>query len=116
MNLQLHHVISDITGKTGMSILRAIIDGERNPQVLAGFRDKRIKANKQTIVKSLEGNYLKEYLSSLKRYIKLYDFYQNQLEDLDREIKELLKTFPSLDEFNELRNNNKPSKRQKKSC
>ena len=114
MNLQLHHVISDITGKTGMSILRAIIDGERDPEVLAGFRDKRIKANKQTIIKSLEGNYLKEHLSSLKRYIKLYDFYQNQLEDLDCEIEELLKTFPSLDEFNKLRDNNKPSKRRKK--
>ena len=98
MNLQLHHVISDITGVTGMNIIRAIVDGERDPQVLATYRDKRIKANMATIVKALEGNYLDEHLSSLKRYLQLYDFYQSQIEDCDRQIEALLETFPSLDD------------------
>jgi len=114
MNLQLHHVISDITGKTGMSIIRAIVDGEHDPAVLANFRDKRIKASKTTIIKSLEGNYLKEHLSSLKRYLQLYDFYQSQIEDLDCEIEELLKTFPALDDFTDFKNKEKNTKRSKK--
>jgi transposase len=114
MNLQLHHVISDITGKTGMNIIRAIVDGERDPEVLAAFRDKRIKASKKVIIKSLEGNYLQEQLSSLKRYLHLYDFYQNQIEDIDREIEQLLKTFPSVDDFTNLKDLAKPAKHPKK--
>ena len=113
MNLQLHHVISDITGVTGMNIIRAIVDGERDPQVLATYRDKRIKANMATIVKALEGNYLDEHLSSLKRYLQFYDFYQSQIEDCDRQIEALLETFPSLDDC--LTNiTDKPKKRRKK--
>lgn len=99
MNIQLHHVISDITGLTGMRIIRAIVAGERDPDVLATYRNKRIKASKQTIMKSLEGNYLNEHLNSLKRYLQLYDFYQSQIEACDRQIEALLKMFPSLDEY-----------------
>ncbi len=115
MNLQLHHVISDITGVTGMNIIREIVDGERDPQVLAVYRDKRIKADEKTIVKALEGDYLKEHLSSLKRYLQLYDFYQSQIEDCDRQIEDLLKTFPSLDDSpTDIQNVDKPNKRRKK--
>lgn len=56
MNLQLHNVISDITGDTGMNIIRAIIAGEYNPQVLATYRDKRCKSSIEIIAKSLTGN------------------------------------------------------------
>ena len=115
MNLQLHHVISDITGVTGMKIIRAIVAGQRDPQVLAAYRDKRIKASKATIVKALEGNYLKEHLNSLKRYLQLYDFYQSQIEDCDRQIEALLETFPCLDDC--LANTvqaDKPKKQRKK--
>ena len=115
MNLQLHHVISDITGVTGMNIIRAIVDGERNPQLLAAYRDKRVKASKDTIVKALEGNYLNEHLSSLKRYLQLYDFYQSQIEDCDRQIEDLLKTFPSLDDCpTDITDADKPTTRRKK--
>lgn len=115
MNLQLHHVISDITGVTGMKIIRAIVDGERDPQVLAAYRDKRIKASQETIAKALEGNYLNEHLSSLKRYLQLYDVYQSQIEDCDRQIEALLKTFPSLDDFStDIKDSDKPTKRRKK--
>ncbi len=115
MNLQLHHVISDITGVTGMNIIRAIVDGERDPQVLAVYRDKRIKADEKTIVKALEGDYLNEHLSSLKRYLQLYDFYQSQIEECDRQIEALLKTFPSLDNFGPgIKDEDKPNKSRKK--
>ena len=114
MNIQLHNVISDITGKTGMNILRAIVDGERDPEVLATFVDRRIKATKEQIIKSLEGNYLKEHLASLNRYIQLYDFYRHQIENLDREIEKLLMTFPSLDDhLTDLEDETKPKKRRK---
>jgi len=57
MNLQLHNVVTDITGVTGMGIIKAIIAGERNPKVLAGLRDKRCKNTEETIARSLHGNY-----------------------------------------------------------
>ena len=57
MNLQLHHVISDITGVSGVTILDAILDGERDPLKLANLRDYRIKATEETVVKSLVGDY-----------------------------------------------------------
>ncbi len=62
MNLQLHHVISDITGVTGMTIIEAILAGERNPHTLAALRDGRIKATADTIAKSLVGDYRREHL------------------------------------------------------
>ncbi len=116
MNLQLHHVISDITGVTGMNIIRAIVDGEHDPQELAVYRDKRIKVSKEIIAKALEGNYLNEHLSSLKRYLQLYDFYQGQIEDCDRQIEDLLRTFPSLDDCpTDIKDvDNKSAKRPKK--
>ncbi len=58
MNLQLHKVISDITGVTGLNIIRAIVSGERNPQILAELADKRIKSTPEQISKALTGNYL----------------------------------------------------------
>jgi hypothetical protein len=61
MNLQLHHVISDVTGTTGLAILEAILKGERDPQVLAQLRDRRIKASAETIAKSLVGDYRPEH-------------------------------------------------------
>ena len=57
MNLQIHHVISDITGATGLAILGAILEGQRDPVILAQFRDPRIKASEETIRKSLVGNW-----------------------------------------------------------
>jgi hypothetical protein len=57
MNLQIHHVISDVTGLTGLSILDAILAGERNPAVLARLKDPRVRASEETIIKSLVGDY-----------------------------------------------------------
>jgi transposase len=62
MNLQMHHVISDVTGLTGLSILDAILAGERDPAVLAQLKDPRVKASDETIVKSLVGDYRPEHV------------------------------------------------------
>jgi transposase len=57
MNIQLSNVISDISGMTGMAILRAIVSGERNPQALARLKNERIHATREEIAQSLEGNH-----------------------------------------------------------
>jgi transposase len=71
MNLQLHHVVSDMTGKTGMCIIRAILDGTREPRVLAEFRDVRCKASAETIAQALEGNDRPEHLFALSQAVTL---------------------------------------------
>ena len=72
MNVQFQHVISDITGLTGLAILDAIVGGERNPEALARLRDPRIKASEETIRKSLEGNWRAEHILALKQRLSLY--------------------------------------------
>lgn len=87
MNLQLHHVISDLTGATGMKIIRAIVAGERNVETLAAFRDARCKANLDTIRGALSGNYQPEHLFALGQALALYDFYQRCIADCDIQIE-----------------------------
>ena len=67
MNVQFQHVISDLTGLTGLAILDAIVGGERDPAALAKLRDPRIKADEETIRKSLEGNWRGEHILALKQ-------------------------------------------------
>jgi hypothetical protein len=67
MNLQIHNVINDITGITGLAILDAILQGERNLNKLAALKHARIKASKNTIKKSFEGDYRSEHLFTLKQ-------------------------------------------------
>ena len=76
MNLQLHNVINDITGDTGMRIIRDILAGQRDPKILAQHRDPRCK---NPIEKSLCGNYKEEHIFSLKQAVELYDFYCNKM-------------------------------------
>src|SRR5208282_5411110 len=98
MNLQLHNVVTDITGVTGMGIIKAILAGERNPQALAVLRDKRCKNNKETIARSLHGNYRPEHLFSLQQSVELYEFYQQKIADCDQQILAQLKHFDSSDD------------------
>ena len=93
MNLQLHNVVTDITGMTGMRIIRAILGGERTPAVLAAMRDRRCKSSETTIARSLEGSYRPEHLFSLRQAIELYEFHQEKIADCDRQILEQLKSF-----------------------
>ncbi len=88
MNLLLQHVVADITGLTGMRIIRAILAGERNPQVLAQHRDPRCKNSAEVIAKSLEGNYREEHVFALEQAIALYDAYQAQLVACDTRIEQ----------------------------
>jgi transposase len=87
MNLQLHNVISDITGVTGLKIIRAIIGGQRDPKRLASMRDPKCKNSVETIAKSLQGNYRKEHLFSLKQALELYDFYHDKISECDGELE-----------------------------
>jgi transposase len=93
MNLQLHNVISDITGVTGMAIIRSIVAGITDPKVLASFRDGRCHNPQEVIEASLEGNYRIEHLFSLKQALELYDFYSQKLVECDLQIKTQLKLF-----------------------
>jgi transposase len=96
MNLQLVNVVSDITGATGMRIIKAILDGERDPLVLARMRDHRCKNNEETIARSLQGNFRPEHLFSLKQAVDLYIFYQGQIAECDREILSQLSSFDAV--------------------
>ncbi|ACN95935.1 MULTISPECIES: IS110-like element ISWpi13 family transposase [Wolbachia] len=93
MNIQLHKVISNITGVTGMKIIEAIIEGERNPEKLAEFRSSNIKNDKATIAKALTGDYREEHLFVLKQELELYNIYQEKIAECDENIENYYKTF-----------------------
>lgn len=87
MNLQLHNVISDITGATGLAILREIVDGQTDPAQLARHRDYRCKASEVEIAASLTGHYRDEHVFVLRQELTLYDFYQEQVRACDAQIE-----------------------------
>ncbi|MEO7523234.1 MAG: IS110 family transposase [Ferruginibacter sp.] len=90
MNVKIHTVISDLLGKTGMSIVKAIIGGEQDATKLAALRDNRIKAPVEVIVMSLEGVWRNEHVFVLKQSLEAYEFYQKQIGECDEKIKEQL--------------------------
>ena len=92
MNVQLANVISDIVGETGQKILRAIVDGERDGQVLGALKNVRIRASVQEIAKSLQGNWRAEHLFALKQALGTFDFVGTQLAECDREIEQQLQS------------------------
>lgn len=93
MNLQLHHVISDIVGQTGLAITDAILAGERDPRALAKLRNDRIRASEEVIAKSLVGDYRYEHLFTLRQSLTAYRSYQKLIDDCDREICQHLEDF-----------------------
>jgi transposase len=90
MNLQLHHVVSDITGVTGMRIIRAIVNGERDPDVLASYRDRGCHASVETIRQALIGNDREEHIFALSQAVELYDTYQEKVARCDKRIEAVL--------------------------
>jgi len=92
MNVQLHNVISDVTGVTGMAILRAIVAGQTDPAVLARHRHPRCQATEQEIAASLTGHYREEHLFVLRQALELYDVYQAKIRQCDEAIQEKLRT------------------------
>jgi transposase len=87
MNVQLANVIADVVGETGQRILRAIVAGERDGQVLAAMKDRRIRASHEEIAKSLEGNWRTEHLFALKQALAHFDFIGTQIAECDIEIE-----------------------------
>jgi transposase len=94
MNIKLSTVLSDITGVTGMQIIQAILDGERNPVQLARLRDPRCHRSEDTIAKSLEGHWRDDHLFELRQAVELYRFYQQKLAECDGQIEAALAALP----------------------
>lgn len=92
MNLKLHQVISDLSGHTGLRIVRAIIAGERDRLKLAALKDRRIKSDVSIIAQALEGDYRAEHLFALKQALELYDYYQQKIAECDAEIFKEMQT------------------------
>jgi transposase len=91
MNVQLHHVVTDITGATGMRIVRAIVEGERDPMKLAVYRDPRCHASVDEIGAALSGNWRDEHIFALSHALELYDIYQMKIEECDARVEGVLK-------------------------
>jgi len=91
MNLQLHHVVADITGATGLRIIRAILAGERDPETLACLRHYSCHSSAETIAKALTGSYRAEHLFALEQALSLYDAYHEKASACDARIEAVLK-------------------------
>ena len=87
MNLHLHRVISDISGLTGMKIIRAIVAGQRDPYTLAALRHHQVKSSADEIAQALTGDYRAEHLFVLQQALELYDVYRHKIEQCDMQIK-----------------------------
>ena len=90
MNVQLHKVISDITGVTGLRIMEAILEGERDRMKLAALKDPRIRSSQDRIAKALEGDYRQEHLFVLAQALETYRFYKQQIAACDQQVERYL--------------------------
>jgi transposase len=95
MNLQIHHVISDLAGTTGLAIMDAVLAGERDPHKLAKLRNRHIQASEETIIKSLVGDYREEHLFTLRQSLKSYRHYQELIQEVDLQVKQMMQKLPS---------------------
>ncbi len=102
MNLKIHAVISDITGTTGTKIIEAIISGERSAETFLPLMSVRIKADKDTLLKSLQGNWRNEYLFLLEQSYHMYLYLLNQIALCDRQIEQALQSFSAYETEGEL--------------
>jgi len=93
MNIHLHQVLSDITGATGMRILRAILAGERDPVQLAAMKDPRVRSSREQIAKALHGDYRAEHLFALQQSLELHDTYRKMIAECDGHIAHCLAGF-----------------------
>jgi hypothetical protein len=95
MNIQLGNVLSDLSGVSGMKIIGAILEGERDPWELAAYARPEVKAAPEDIAKSLEGNWRDELLFVLEQEVELYRFYQEKIVDCDLQLRKHLESFAS---------------------
>lgn len=94
MNVQLHHAVSDITGKTGLAIIDAIMAGERSPATLAKLRDRRCKSDEATIAKALTGTWRNEHLFSIRQHLATWRHFHAQIATTDAELATALGQIP----------------------
>jgi transposase len=90
MNLQVHRVLSDITGLSGLRIMDAILAGERDPVTLAQLCHSRVKSSREIVAKSLEGDYRAEHVFALRQSLAGYRYYQTLITEVDQEIERQL--------------------------
>jgi transposase len=95
MNIQLSNVLSDLSGVSGMRIIRAILEGQRDPAELAALVEPGVKATPEEIAKSLEGNWREELLFVLKQQVELYRVYQDKIGDCDLQLRPHLESLGS---------------------
>jgi transposase len=107
MNIKLHTVISDITGQTGTAIVQAIIAGERSAEAFLPLVSKRIKADTDTIAKSLEGTWRSEHLFTLAQSHQLYCYYKSRIEACDHQIEQQLRNYEALRNDGEVKTGDK---------
>lgn len=92
MNIRLDVAINDITGKSGRTIIDAILGGQRDPQILASLTDPRVKKSEEEIAKSLQGNWREDLLFELQECLSLYDFYEAKIKKCDNQLNQMLKS------------------------
>jgi transposase len=90
MNIQLGQAISDVAAVTGLKIVRAVVQGERDPHELAAYRDRRIKASEEEIAASLQGTWRAEHIFALRQALARYDFCREQLAECEHEIEQIM--------------------------
>lgn len=94
MNLQLHKVISNIVGLSGLRILRAIVDGVRDPQRLAALTTRGLKASREEIEEALRGHYREQHVFALAQAIKIYDFTRERIRECDVAVEKAMNSLP----------------------
>jgi len=95
MNVQLHNALSDISGVSGQTIIRAVLKGERDAKVLAKLRDHRCQASEEEIMQSLQGNWKDDVLFELQQAVDAYDFYQCQMKKCDQQLRRYMAALPT---------------------
>lgn len=111
MNIKLSSVLSDIDGASGMKIIHAILDGERNPTKLAALANSRCKKSKEEIALALEGTWDPEHIFCLRQSLETYEFFKRQVEQCDAEMQIFIDSYPLESAVDE---NYKPLSRSKK--
>jgi transposase len=114
MNVRLSSAVTDLSGATGLAIIQAIVNGERDPHELASYRDPRVKATQEEIARQLYGNWQADLLFRLKQELEAYRFYQTQIAECDQELAKLLRAFPDRSAGVALPEETRPGRRKKK--
>lgn len=97
MNIKLHTVIRDITGQSGLAVINALIGGEKDPEKLQALVGRNVKAERDTILKSLQGNFRREQLFLLKESHHSYCYYKERIAVCDQEIEQHLQAYQKVE-------------------